>query len=100
MASRMAADACAIVIAISSVLPESHSNQFAWRGRGYSLMDRDARRESATFGIRVIRVRAEGGGAMEQDPAARRAIAKAAWRLLPFLCLCYAVNFLDRVNVG
>jgi MFS transporter, ACS family, tartrate transporter len=31
---------------------------------------------------------------------ARSAIAKAARRLLPFLCLCYAVNFLDRVNVG
>jgi len=29
-----------------------------------------------------------------------RAIAKAAARLIPFLCLCYAVNFLDRVNVG
>jgi ACS family tartrate transporter-like MFS transporter len=28
------------------------------------------------------------------------AIAKAGRRLLPFLCLCYAVNFLDRVNVG
>jgi ACS family tartrate transporter-like MFS transporter len=37
---------------------------------------------------------------MEQNPAAGRAIAKAARRLLPFLCLCYAVNFLDRVNVG
>jgi ACS family tartrate transporter-like MFS transporter len=31
---------------------------------------------------------------------ARSAIGKAARRLLPFLCLCYAVNFLDRVNVG
>jgi ACS family tartrate transporter-like MFS transporter len=28
------------------------------------------------------------------------AIAKAAKRLLPFLCLRYIVNFLDRVNVG
>jgi ACS family tartrate transporter-like MFS transporter len=37
---------------------------------------------------------------MDQDPAARSAIRKAATRLLPFLCLCYAVNFLDRVNVG
>ncbi|HLO24058.1 MAG TPA: MFS transporter [Methyloceanibacter sp.] len=37
---------------------------------------------------------------MEQDEAARSAIAKAARRLLPFLILCYAVNFLDRVNVG
>jgi ACS family tartrate transporter-like MFS transporter len=37
---------------------------------------------------------------MEQQSAARRAIAKATWRLLPFLCLCYVVCFLDRVNVG
>jgi MFS transporter, ACS family, tartrate transporter len=28
------------------------------------------------------------------------AVSKASRRLIPFLCLCYAVNFLDRVNVG
>ena len=37
---------------------------------------------------------------MDQDGAAKSAIGKAARRLLPFLCLCYAVNFLDRVTVG
>src|SRR3954464_10469419 len=37
---------------------------------------------------------------MSQEEARRAAIAKAGRRLLPFLCLCYAVNFLDRVNVG
>jgi ACS family tartrate transporter-like MFS transporter len=37
---------------------------------------------------------------MSQEEAARSAIGKAARRLMPFLCLCYAVNFLDRVNVG
>ena len=37
---------------------------------------------------------------MNPDEARRSAIAKAARRLIPFLCLCYAVNFLDRVNVG
>jgi MFS transporter, ACS family, tartrate transporter len=37
---------------------------------------------------------------MEQDGAEKSAIRKAARCLLPFLCLCYAVNFLDRVNVG
>jgi ACS family tartrate transporter-like MFS transporter len=37
---------------------------------------------------------------MDQDRAKQSAIAKAARRLLPFLCLCYMVNFLDRVNVG
>src|SRR4030042_6600222 len=37
---------------------------------------------------------------MDQDQARQSAIAKAARRLIPFLCLCHAVNFLDRVNVG
>src|SRR5262245_64695631 len=37
---------------------------------------------------------------MSQDEARKSAIAKAGRRLMPFLCLCYAVNFLDRVNVG
>jgi hypothetical protein len=37
---------------------------------------------------------------MDADQASRSAIANAARRLLPFLCLCYAVNFLDWVNVG
>jgi len=37
---------------------------------------------------------------MSEDEARKSAIAKAARRLIPFLCLCYAVNFLDRVNVG
>lgn len=40
----------------------------------------------------------------EQDEAERRelasAIRKATTRLIPFLCLGYMVNFLDRVNVG
>jgi hypothetical protein len=34
------------------------------------------------------------------EAAKRSAIAKVSRRLLPFLVLCYAVNFLDRVNVG
>jgi len=37
---------------------------------------------------------------MDHEQAKESAIRKAAWRLLPFLCLCYMVNFLDRVNVG
>jgi ACS family tartrate transporter-like MFS transporter len=37
---------------------------------------------------------------MDRDRAKQTAIAKAARRLLPFLCLCYVVNFLDRVNVS
>ena len=34
------------------------------------------------------------------DRAARRASRKAAWRLIPFLILCYALNYLDRNNIG
>jgi MFS family permease len=34
------------------------------------------------------------------DTAARRASRKAAWRLIPFLILCFLVGFLDRVNLG
>ena len=36
---------------------------------------------------------------MTGNPA-ETAIRKASRRLIPFLVLCYAVNFLDRVNVG
>ena len=36
---------------------------------------------------------------MTGNPA-ESAIRKASRRLIPFLVLCYAVNFLDRVNVG
>jgi MFS family permease len=34
------------------------------------------------------------------DMVARRASRKAAWRLIPFLTLCYVIAFLDRVNIG
>jgi ACS family tartrate transporter-like MFS transporter len=36
---------------------------------------------------------------MTGNPA-ENAVRKAARRLIPFLIVCYAVNFLDRVNVG
>lgn len=36
---------------------------------------------------------------MTGNPA-ESAVRKASRRLIPFLVLCYAVNFLDRVNVG
>jgi D-galactonate transporter len=29
-----------------------------------------------------------------------RLIAKVAWRIIPFLFLCYVVSFLDRINIG
>jgi len=37
---------------------------------------------------------------MDHDQARQSAVAKATRRLIPFLCLCYTVAFLDRVNVG
>ena len=30
----------------------------------------------------------------------RQVMSKVAWRLLPFMCLCYVVAFIDRVNVS
>jgi MFS transporter, ACS family, tartrate transporter len=30
----------------------------------------------------------------------RRTLGKVAWRLIPFLCLLYVLNILDRANVG
>ncbi|MET0688519.1 MAG: MFS transporter, partial [Methyloceanibacter sp.] len=41
-----------------------------------------------------------GGTGVEHRKETQSAIAKAACRLLPFLVLCYMINFLDRVNVG
>ncbi len=41
--------------------------------------------------------------AADKDPLAARDDAlyrKVAWRLLPFLMVCYIAAFLDRVNVG
>ncbi|WP_433559122.1 MFS transporter [Pseudonocardia xinjiangensis] len=34
------------------------------------------------------------------DPVVESAVRKAMWRLLPFLGLCYLLNYVDRVNVG
>jgi MFS transporter, ACS family, tartrate transporter len=36
----------------------------------------------------------------DEAPPLASAIRKATVRLIPFLCLAYTVNFLDRVNVG
>ena len=36
----------------------------------------------------------------DADHALSAAVRKATLRLIPFLCLAYTVNFLDRVNVG
>jgi ACS family tartrate transporter-like MFS transporter len=35
-----------------------------------------------------------------QDPLVEGAVRRAMWRLLPFLGLCYLLNYVDRVNVG
>ena len=43
---------------------------------------------------------AREGAKLRAEEARRSAIAKASRRIIPFLVLCYAVNFLDRVNVG
>ena len=38
--------------------------------------------------------------ALSQASVETRAYAKATWRLLPFLFVCYVAAYLDRVNVG
>jgi MFS transporter, ACS family, tartrate transporter len=35
-----------------------------------------------------------------QDARADAILARAAWRLIPFMCLIYVASFLDRVNIG
>lgn len=37
---------------------------------------------------------------MEPSALERQVMSKATWRLVPFMCLCYLVAYLDRVNVG
>jgi len=37
---------------------------------------------------------------MVQDELECRVMSKVAWRLLPFMCLCYVAAFIDRVNVS
>lgn len=34
------------------------------------------------------------------DAAAERAVRKAAWRLIPLLCVAYIISYIDRTNVG
>lgn len=40
------------------------------------------------------------GVAAEDAPIAARAYRKVFWRLMPFLMLCYAASYMDRVNIG
>src|SRR5689334_21139377 len=37
---------------------------------------------------------------MEPSELERRVLSKTTWRLVPFMCLCYLIAYLDRVNVG
>ncbi|MGE3475784.1 MAG: MFS transporter [Rhodospirillaceae bacterium] len=34
------------------------------------------------------------------DETTQRAVRKAAWRLIPLLCLAYIISYIDRTNVG
>ncbi|MDN4574719.1 MFS transporter [Pandoraea cepalis] len=38
--------------------------------------------------------------ASDEYAASERTLAKAFWRILPFIFLCYVVSYLDRTNVG
>jgi MFS transporter, ACS family, tartrate transporter len=37
---------------------------------------------------------------MEPSALERRVMSKLTWRLIPFMCLCYLVAFIDRTNVS
>lgn len=37
---------------------------------------------------------------VQEPPLVDAAVRRAMWRLLPFLGLCYLLNYVDRVNVG
>jgi ACS family tartrate transporter-like MFS transporter len=41
-----------------------------------------------------------GENLSDTDAAAQRAIHKAAWRLIPLLCVAYIISYIDRTNVG
>ncbi|SEJ85136.1 MFS transporter [Paraburkholderia diazotrophica] len=36
----------------------------------------------------------------QEDELEERAYVKVTWRLVPFLCLCFVIAFLDRVNIA
>src|SRR6201986_1048757 len=40
------------------------------------------------------------GGIAEDGARADAILSRAAWRLIPVMCLLYVVSFLDRVNIG
>ena len=50
--------------------------------------------------IDAMGIAATPGLAAEDAPIAARAYRKVFWRLLPFLMLCYAASYMDRVNIG
>jgi len=43
---------------------------------------------------------AKPGESRNDDARRRRIVSKVMWRLIPFLFLCYMMNYIDRVNVG
>ena len=45
-------------------------------------------------------IAATPGLAAQDAPIAARAYRKVFWRLMPFLMLCYAASYKDRVNIG
>jgi D-galactonate transporter len=42
----------------------------------------------------------EPSSALDAAADDQRLLAKVAWRIIPFLFLCYVVSFLDRINIG
>src|SRR5690606_29956504 len=61
-------------------------------GRFHNVGQHLTRGGTAFLGTRVSHVRTTGPDS--------RVLRKVAFRLMPFLCLLYFVNYLDRVNIG
>jgi MFS family permease len=70
--------------------------------RAVSFKRKNQRGSNASEGnaMAITAVGPDLPGSVLEDKTARRASRKAAWRLIPFLTLCYVVAYLDRVNVG
>ena len=44
--------------------------------------------------------RSNESGLMVDNDLGKSTLKKVAWRLIPFICLLYLMNIIDRANVG
>src|SRR5579871_5764641 len=56
--------------------------------------------EAGTGGLPSVGWAGTMADLFRDDPRADAILSRAAWRLIPFMCLMYVASFLDRVNIG